>query len=202
MTTTIDKDMLTFTMKNDIHFRPEFLEAMRHIAFPSLILITMYLISLYYTPINLIPADTKPYGDFSSFYTFYLTQHENAYCQFLHAVGTFIVVMIAILNPPVIYGLLTAILLGLTIFPFTRHISHGFIEMFACMIGYQFGVRYCKGNQLAHITPMFAYSLAWIGHFVFEMNKPATFIYPTYSLIGDFRMFGEYIKSNFYSRDL
>ena len=32
------------------------------------------------------------------------------------------------------------------------------------------------------------YAFAWVGHFVFEKNKPATFRYPLYSLRGDFTM--------------
>lgn len=32
------------------------------------------------------------------------------------------------------------------------------------------------------------YACAWIGHFVFEKNRPATFQYPLYSLRGDFTM--------------
>ena len=32
------------------------------------------------------------------------------------------------------------------------------------------------------------YSFAWVGHFFFEKNRPATFTHPLYSLIGDFAM--------------
>jgi len=33
------------------------------------------------------------------------------------------------------------------------------------------------------------YGFAWIGHFFFEKNRPATFKYPIYSFIGDWVMF-------------
>jgi len=33
------------------------------------------------------------------------------------------------------------------------------------------------------------YGFAWIGHFVFEKNSPATFKYPLYSFAGDWVMF-------------
>lgn len=36
--------------------------------------------------------------------------------------------------------------------------------------------------------PFAGYGFAWVGHFVFEKNKPATFKYPFYSLIGDWVM--------------
>jgi hypothetical protein len=32
------------------------------------------------------------------------------------------------------------------------------------------------------------YAFAWIGHFFFEHNKPATFRYPGLSLLGDWRL--------------
>lgn len=38
-------------------------------------------------------------------------------------------------------------------------------------------------------VPVVGYTFAWVGHFVFEKNKPATFKYPVWSLMGDWVMF-------------
>ena len=45
------------------------------------------------------------------------------------------------------------------------------------------------GILLLWLIPIIGYGFAWIGHFIFEKNRPATFIYPIYSLIGDWVMF-------------
>lgn len=37
--------------------------------------------------------------------------------------------------------------------------------------------------------PVAGYGFAWIGHFVFEKNKPASFKHPLYSFMGDWVMF-------------
>lgn len=39
------------------------------------------------------------------------------------------------------------------------------------------------------LLPVIGYGFAWVGHFFFEKNKPATFTYPLYSLMGDWVMF-------------
>jgi len=38
------------------------------------------------------------------------------------------------------------------------------------------------------------YGFAWIGHFFFEHNKPATFRHPVYSLIGDWVMYADMLR--------
>lgn len=39
------------------------------------------------------------------------------------------------------------------------------------------------------LIPLVGYGFAWVGHFFFEKNKPATFQYPGYSLASDFILF-------------
>ena len=45
------------------------------------------------------------------------------------------------------------------------------------------------------------YACAWIGHFVFEKNKPASFKQPLYSFISDWRMFSDVMRGNLSLKD-
>ena len=45
--------------------------------------------------------------------------------------------------------------------------------------------------MLLWLLPIAGYGFAWLGHFKFEHNKPATFHYPLYSLMGDWVMYKE-----------
>ena len=42
---------------------------------------------------------------------------------------------------------------------------------------------------LLALVPIAGYGFAWVGHFAFEKNRPATFQHPLYSLVGDWVMY-------------
>jgi len=44
---------------------------------------------------------------------------------------------------------------------------------------------------LAVLALVQGYAFAWVGHFFFEHNKPATFKYPGFSFMGDWRLWWE-----------
>ena len=42
---------------------------------------------------------------------------------------------------------------------------------------------------LMALLPLCGYGFAWYGHFIVEKNRPATFTYPLWSLLADFKMY-------------
>ena len=47
-----------------------------------------------------------------------------------------------------------------------------------------------SGNPWWLLFALFCgYGFAWVGHFFFEKNRPATFKYPFYSFVGDWVMY-------------
>lgn len=44
------------------------------------------------------------------------------------------------------------------------------------------------------LLPLFGYGFAWLGHFLFEKNRPATFKHPLYSLMGDWVMYAHMLR--------
>ena len=44
------------------------------------------------------------------------------------------------------------------------------------------------------LAPLAGYGFAWVGHYVFEKNRPATFKHPLYSLLGDWVMYAQMLR--------
>ncbi len=49
--------------------------------------------------------------------------------------------------------------------------------------------------------PFTGYGFAWVGHFFIEKNRPATFTYPWWSLLGDFKMWTEMVRGQHWTGD-
>jgi hypothetical protein len=55
-----------------------------------------------------------------------------------------------------------------------------------------------SGQYLLLLAGLIAgYGFAWVGHFFFEHNRPATFQYPLYSFLGDWVMLKDFLRGRF-----
>ena len=127
-------------------------------------------------------------SNFESFFPYYLGEHRNASCRVLHFIGT-----------SAFFGLVA----------YSAWLQHNFAVSLGLIGAFGWlGVRHVEAKRnaapvllvmiaLALATPphvyvlagiFTAYAMAWIGHFKIEHNRPATFTYPLWSLVGDFKM--------------
>ena len=79
-----------------------------------------------------------------------------------------------------------------------RHIMSRRLHVAGSSIGLYFfskALRQRKAKYVAYGL-LSGYACAWIGHFIFEKNKPASFKQPLYSFISDWRMFADVLRGN------
>lgn len=134
------------------------------------------------------PSESKSFRSLQEFYPYYLTEHRNPISRGLHVVGTSIFFLVLLARYRLqIPNLAIALALGTVLSEFLSPLSHGLVEFVA--VGATISLlAWARKMPVPWILPLIGYFFAWIGHFCFEKNRPATFIYPSYSLLSDFIM--------------
>ena len=135
-------------------------------------------------------------GDYPSFYSFYLKEHRDPTCRILHVIGTSLVMVTALYKyPHAIANLLIGISCGLVLCEYLSPLPNGMMEFIAMFVMAGISGRWCQ-QPFPWQLLVLGYLPAWTGHAFFEHNVPATFIYPTYSLLSDFRMWFQMCKGD------
>ncbi len=134
------------------------------------------------------------------FWAFYLSEHRDPTSRRLHFVGTtgFLASMVgAAITSPIAFPLAAAVAARLLqkgldaekdAPPFAHAAAVLGVGTLASPIFFPAGVA-C------------AYGFAWVGHFGFEKNRPASWTYPLYSLASDFRMYGRMLRGQLWDGD-
>lgn len=142
---------------------------------------------------------SERYQSFAEFFPFYLGEHRNPTCRALHFVGTagFLATFGWFLaQEPQRVGLAIAGMIALGVLGNFVERRRSAAPLLLGMIA--LGV-WAQPWMLLGVV--WAYAFAWIGHFKIEHNRPATFTYPLWSLLGDFRMWGLMLTGKIWSGD-
>jgi hypothetical protein len=131
-------------------------------------------------------ADRIP--SYAEFWPYYISEHRSALSRRLHFVGTtgFVLILMAgLFTAPLRMGLALGLSAGLVLAGFRMESRRSAAPLLLGVIGV------CTlANPFVLLGVLWAYGFAWFGHFRVEGNRPATFVYPLWSLASDFKMVG------------
>eukprot|EP01063_Lacrimia_lanifica_P029744 TRINITY_DN4591_c0_g2_i1.p2 TRINITY_DN4591_c0_g2~~TRINITY_DN4591_c0_g2_i1.p2 ORF type:complete len:196 (+),score=65.10 TRINITY_DN4591_c0_g2_i1:65-652(+) len=142
----------------------------------------------------------KPFKTFDEFYPFYLTQHQDPTCQLLHIIGTGLAAFwLGVANMASLHKSLASaslmLLAGLVACEANQGNPDSVMELVAMASTLGFSLLLLNHRlSTVLIALLIAYGCAWAGHFYYEKNTPATFLYPSWSLLGDLRAFATYVQ--------
>ncbi|KAI9332428.1 hypothetical protein DFJ73DRAFT_855656 [Zopfochytrium polystomum] len=118
-------------------------------------------------------VDPGRFDSFTAFYPFYLGEHRNKISRRLHIFGTTI----------------ANIILARAFLGKLAKAASAIVPSGAGGLALEAGT----SNRMIAFALVQGYFWAWVGHFVFEKNKPATFKYPVFSFMGDQTMWWEVV---------
>nr|WP_174506237.1 DUF962 domain-containing protein [Acinetobacter sp. Marseille-Q1620] len=84
-----------------------------------------------------------------------------------------------------------------------RNITSRRLHIAGSSLGLYFWSKAIRKRQAKYIIYglVSGYACAWVGHFIFEKNKPASFKQPLFSFISDWRMFSDILRGNLSLKD-
>merc|ERR1712000_37426 len=132
----------------------------------------------------------KPLKNFNEFFPFYLTEHSDPTCKLMHVIGTCISTLFFLVWPMLLVSLATAVSVGFVLAEVASGLPNGAFEAVVMVVIF-FTMNKLLLGRLAWQPILIGYFFAWVGHFVYEKNRPATFLYPSYSLASDYNMLYE-----------
>ena len=139
------------------------------------------------------------FASFGDFWPYYIGEHRHPLCRVMHFVGTggfILMLLFSFVQAPVRMGF--CLVGGLLVAFLARRIEskrRAGIEAI-CIV-----LLWAIGSLWILVGILWAYAWAWVGHFRVEMNRPATFQYPLWSLFGDFKMVGAMVMGRLWLGD-
>jgi len=128
------------------------------------------------------------FAAFEQFWPYYIGEHRHPLCRLMHFVGTggfIFMLLFSIFLSPVRMG--ACLVAGLVVAFLARRVES---NRRAGIEAICIALLWVIGSPWVLLGVLWAYAWAWVGHFRVEMNRPATFQYPLWSLFGDFKMVG------------
>jgi hypothetical protein len=138
-------------------------------------------------------------GTFQEFWPYYLNEHQKSKCRHLHFIGTSGFVLLLLSQIFFVFPQMIAAVgigLGIAHVLFEQEGKRNAFWILLTMI-----VLMAVASPVILGGVLFAYFWAWIGHFMIEHNRPASFVYPLWSLTADFKMWIEMLKGHFWQEN-
>ncbi|MBX2796260.1 MAG: DUF962 domain-containing protein [Myxococcales bacterium] len=135
------------------------------------------------------------------FWTEYLSEHRAAPSRVLHFLGTtffFGTVAASVMSQPVVFPIAMAGAVGLAWWGAQRTEKERPAFLPLCLM---VGLLVVGSPFWIPLGVGVAYGFAWVGHFYVEGNRPATFRYPIWSLLCDFRLWAEMVRGYHWTGD-
>jgi hypothetical protein len=136
----------------------------------------------------------------SEFWPYYLSEHRNATSRRLHFMGTtffFSTVAASFVLSPVFFPPAFVGMVAIGAFAAKMESRKAAFLPLLTMVG----LTTLASPVAIPLGVVGAYAFAWVGHFKVEHNRPATFTYPVWSLMSDFRMWGHMARGRLWKGD-